>query len=64
MPKFVGWIVVARKKGTRGAWSPVSAPFQVESSAKDYVDMYMRAHPDEDAYVSSRIKREDKGESL
>lgn len=64
MPRFVGWIVVARKKATRDAWKVVSAPFQVESSAREYVDLYTHSHPDEDAYVSSRVKREDKGESL
>jgi hypothetical protein len=57
-------MVVARKKGTRDPWKVVSAPFQMESSAKEYVDLYMRSHPEDDAYVSSRIKREDRGESL
>lgn len=59
MVKFIGWIAVARKKETHGAWNPVSGPFQMESSAKVFCEMYMKAHPDEDAYVSSKVKRED-----
>lgn len=59
MTRFLGWIVVARTKGKTGPWRSVSTSFQDKSSAEQYAQMFMKANPQQDAYVSSKLKREE-----
>ena len=52
---LIGWRCEARNGST--GWKPISAPFQIESSAHEYIVRYSRDYPDAETRVIKVTRR-------
>lgn len=57
MAKWLGFIVVAKKKGAK-RHERVCKPYETRAAADMFLQLYKSVHPDTDPYVTQLIKAE------